>query len=67
MTAAKLKLDFKLTINTPYLAYMGELWCVSCGDFGDSVTTAPRRILIVSDDLVHIRQGYFIYIDKSGH
>ena len=30
------KSDFELTINTPYLALMGELWGVYCEDFEKS-------------------------------
>ena len=31
------KSDFELTINTPYLALMGELWGVYCEDFEEKL------------------------------
>ena len=36
MTAAKLKSDFKLTTDTPYLALAGELWGVYHKDLGEN-------------------------------
>ena len=35
MAAAEHKSDFKFTKDTPYLTLTGELWGVSCEDFGE--------------------------------
>ena len=37
MTAAERKSDFKLTIDTPYLALTGELLGVYCVDLGENL------------------------------
>ena len=54
MAAAEHKLDIESTIDTPYLALMGKLWGVCCGDLGENwlrynntalywiITTSPR-------------------------
>ena len=36
MTAAEHKWDFKITIDTPYLALTGEVWGVYCEDLGEN-------------------------------
>ena len=36
MTGAEFKLVFKLTIDTPYLNLMDEIWGVCCEDFGEN-------------------------------
>ena len=36
MPVAERKSDFKLTIDTPYLALTGELWGVCCKDIGEN-------------------------------
>ena len=33
---AQSKSDFRITIDTPYLTVMGELWGVCCEDFGEN-------------------------------
>ena len=35
MTTVEHKWDFKLTKDTPYLTFMGNLWGVCCDDFGE--------------------------------
>ena len=36
MTVAERRSDFKLTIDTPYLTLMGELWGICCKDIGEN-------------------------------
>ena len=36
MTAVERKSDFKLTIDTPYLALTGELWVVFCEELREN-------------------------------
>ena len=39
------KSGFKYTEGTPYVALMGELWGVFCGDFGESWPRYNRIVL----------------------
>ena len=36
MTSAKLRLEYELTKDTPYLTLTDELWGILCAYFGDS-------------------------------
>ena len=47
ITAAESKYNFRIIIDTPYLAFTSELWSAYCEDFGENcVITAPHCITI---------------------
>ena len=45
VTEAKQESDLKLTIDTPYLALTGELWCVCCYRYNGTARTAFSKII----------------------
>ena len=59
MTGAKLKSDFKLTTNTPYLALTGELWGVYREDLGENWPRYNDTALyiIAQDPIEHSRSS----------
>ena len=50
MAAAGSKLDFKLTIATPYLDLTGELWSAYCADLGENWPRYNGTALYIHND-----------------